>query len=375
MNEFELSAQTKALHIKTPLEGADPSVTPIFQNSAFENTSPYFYTRKANPNSQEFEEVVRTFEQANHAVSVTTGMTAISLVLNLMDSGQTLLINKDIYGCSYKLFQRFAKKRGITLVTLDLSQDKNLEQIPTQVDMVLFETPTNPFLKTISIKKVSDAVKSRNPKCLTVVDNTWATPLFQKPLKHGADISLYSATKYFSGHSDVMGGIIVTDSDEIAETLREDRFYGGSILAPYGAWLLRRSMQTLKLRMSEHQRITQDYVTFLNDIPEVKKVYFPDVDGDQLESYGGILFFEFSDDLDEPYQKFMKTLELFGTGTGMACVTSMVAQPHSGSHASMNEEEKKEMGITPKLARLCFGFEDPEDIKRDLSRAFAALKS
>ncbi|MBT4791789.1 MAG: PLP-dependent transferase [Halobacteriovoraceae bacterium] len=375
MKDLSLSAQTIALHTKTPLEGADPSVTPIFQNSAFENTSPYFYTRKANPNSQEFEEVIKTFEEANHAISVTTGMTAISLVINLLDVGQTLVINKDIYGCSYKLFQRFVKKRKINLVILDLSVNENLVQIPNNADMILFETPTNPFLKTINIEKVSKVAKKDNPKCLIVVDNTWATPLFQKPLKHGADISLYSATKYFSGHSDVMGGIIVTDDTEIAETLREERFYGGAILAPYGAWLLRRSLQTLKLRMQEHQRITQDYVDFLRDIPQVKKIYFPQVDGHQLEAYGGILFFEFSDELIDPYPTFMSTLKLFGTGTGMACVTSMVAQPHSGSHASMNEAEKKEMGITPKLARLCFGFEDPEDIKNDLKLAFAALKS
>ena len=210
MADHLLSPHTKALHLKTPLEGADPSTTPIFQNSAFENTSPYFYTRKANPNSMEFEEVVRTLEGADHAISVTTGMTAISLVLNLLEPNQTLAINKDIYGCSYKLFQRLTTKRNINLVTLDMSLNAELTSFPSHVDMVFFETPTNPFLKTINIQKISRLAKSINSKCIIAVDNTWATPLFQKPLRHGADISLYSATKYFSGHSDVMGGIILT---------------------------------------------------------------------------------------------------------------------------------------------------------------------
>jgi cystathionine gamma-lyase/cystathionine gamma-lyase/homocysteine desulfhydrase len=373
MSEKNYSAQTTALHIKTPLEGADPSVTPIFQNSAFENTSPYFYTRKANPNSEEFERVVKTFEGADNAISVTTGMTAISLVLNLLRPGQSLLINQDIYGCSYKLFQRLAKKLNLELHTLDLTKDDTLNNLPKNIDMALFETPTNPFLKTVSIKNVSNAVKKINKDALIVVDNTWATPLFQKPLKHGADISLYSATKYFSGHSDVMGGIIVTNNDSLAETLREERFYSGAILAPYSAWLLRRSLQTLPLRMKEHERITADYLTFLNDIPQIEKVYFPKVDGEQLEAYGGILFFEFKEEFKDRYYDFIKSLELFGTGTGMACVTSMVAQPYSGSHASMNEEEKAQMKVTPKLVRLCFGFEDPNDIKNDLMGAFKAL--
>ncbi len=375
MSENNLSETTKALKIKTSLEGADPSVTPIFQNSAFENTSPYFYTRKANPNSSEFEEVVRTFERADHAISVTTGMTALSLVLNLLEAGQTLVINKDIYGCSYKLFQRLAKKRKFELVVLDLSIEENHKDIPNNTDMVLFETPTNPFLKTINIRKVSDKVKATNKDALVVVDNTWSTPLFQKPLEHGADISLYSATKYFSGHSDVMGGIIVTNHADLAETLREERFYTGAILAPHSAWLLRRSLQTLTLRMKEHELITKDYMNFLKEIPQIEKIYFPEIDGKQLTNYGGIIFFEFKPHLQDAYQKFMRSLTLFGTGTGMACVTSMVAQPYSGSHASMNEDEKKDMGVTPKLVRLCFGFEDPNDIKADLKRAFDSLES
>lgn len=367
------SPLTEMLKTKTLIDGADPSVTPIFQNSAFESSSPYFYTRKANPNSCEFEEAVRILENAKHAVAVTTGMTAINLVLNELKPGQHLLINKDIYGCSYKLFQRIAKKWNIKLTILDLSTDEGINKIPSDCDMVLFETPTNPFLKTIDIKKVALAAKASKPSCLIVVDNTWATPLFQKPLEFGADISLYSATKYFSGHSDVMGGIILTNNDELAENLRQERFYSGSILSPFSAWLLRRSLQTLPLRMKEHHKVTLELCDYLKTIKQIKHIYYPQVDGKQLTSYGGIIFFQFADDLNDPYLKFRDALELFGTGTGMACVTSMVAQPYSGSHASMSEEEKKEMGVDKKLVRLCFGLEEASDLKRDLEQAFNKL--
>lgn len=370
----EYSNITKMMGFKIPIDGADPATTPIFQNSAFESSSPYFYTRKDNPNSSEFEMTVKMLEEARHAIAVTTGMTAISLVLGELTQGQSLVINKDIYGCSYKLFQRVASKRKLKLSILDLSTEEGIQKIPGDCDMVIFETPTNPFLKTIDIKKVANHVKANKPSCLVVVDNTWATPLFQKPLKWGADISLYSATKYFSGHSDVMGGVIVTDNDTIAENLRQERFYTGAILAPFGAWLLRRSMQTLALRMNEHNRVTLELCEYLKSIKQIKRIYYPTVDGVQLTSYGGIIFFQFADHLEDPYLKFRDALELFGTGTGMACVTSMVAQPFSGSHASMDDHEKAAMGIDKNLVRLCFGLEEAADLKCDLAAAFSSLE-
>lgn len=373
MNEYD--SITQMMGFTVSIDGANPATTPIFQNSAFESSSPYFYTRKDNPNSSEFEETVKILEEAKYALAVTTGMTAISLVLGELKQGQHLVINKDIYGCSYKLFQRVASKRDLKLTILDLSTDEGINKIPAACDMVLFETPTNPFLKSIDIKKVSIKAKIGNPKCLIVVDNTWATPLFQKPLKWGADISLYSATKYFSGHSDVMGGVIVTDNDQLAETLRQERFYTGSILSPFSAWLLRRSMQTLPLRMKEHNVVTLEMCEYLKSIKQIKRIYYPTVDGSQLTSYGGIIFFQFADHLTDPYLKFRDALQLFGTGTGMACVTSMVAQPFSGSHASMDDHEKAEMGIDKKLVRLCFGLEQANDLKKDLAQAFSSLEN
>jgi cystathionine gamma-lyase/cystathionine gamma-lyase/homocysteine desulfhydrase len=235
--------------------------------------------------------------------------------------------------------------------------------------MVFFETPTNPFLKAVDIRAVSQAVKALNPEALVVVDNTWATSLFQHPLEHGADISLHSATKFFSGHSDVMGGILLTDRQDLEEACRSERFYSGAVLAPHSGWLLRRSMQTFPLRMEHHQQSTKEMVKFLGDLPQVTRVYYPEIDGRQLLGYGGIIFFDLRGDLVARYPDFIAQLKLFGTGTGMACVTSMVAQPYTGSHASMNDEEKAQMGLGRGTVRLCFGLERLVDLQKDVKAA------
>ncbi len=371
--EIAVNPITRALHCRIDDRDAFSSVTPLYQCSAFQANSPYFYTRKNNPNVAEFETVISTLEEAEYAVAVTTGMAAISLALHFISPGDTLVINKDIYGCSYKLFQRFANHMHVKLSIFDLSCESGIAQIPDQTRMVFFETPTNPFLKTVDISHVSNKAKAINPDALIVVDNTWATPLFQHPLKLGADISLYSATKYFSGHSDVMGGILLTNRSELHDELRNNRFYHGAILDPHSAWLLRRSMQTFPLRMQGHYQTAALLKDFLKTCPQVVKVYYPEIDNHQLKGYGGLIFFELRDDLVDRYADFREALKLFGTGTGMACVTSMVAQPYTGSHASMTPEEKDEMELGKALIRLSFGLEDPNDLKKDLSTAFKKI--
>lgn len=258
---------------------------------------------------------------------------------------------------------------------LDLTVPEDIDQMPNNVSMVVFETPTNPFLKTVDISAVASTAKSLNPSACVVVDNTWATPLYQKPLQHGADISVHSATKFFSGHNDVMGGMILTDNAQMADMLRTERFYTGAILDPHSAWLLCRSMQTFKIRMQQHEKTTAVMAKFLNELPQVKKAYLPEIDGSQLTGYGGILFFDLRDDLVEYYSEFANALKLFDTGTGMACVTSMVAQPFSGSHASLSEDEKARMGLGKGLVRLCFGMESTDPLKRDIVSAFEYIES
>ena len=360
---------TKALHTKIDTTNDAPITTPIYQSSAFEAHSEFFYTRKNNPNISEFEQTVAILENTKYALATTTGMAAISLVLNLLKPEQHLIINKHMYGCSYKLFEWFCDNYNIKLSIIDLSNKEAWVSLP-MADMIFFETPTNPFLYSINIRGISDIMKSKNKNTIIVVDNTWATPLFQKPCEHGADISLHSATKYFSGHSDVMGGIILSNNEIIYEKLKSNRFYFGAILAPFSAWLLRRSLQTLEIRLSKHKKTTLELLQFLKKKNEVAKVYYPDVDGDQLTDYATLIFFTFSEEHKNKYTEFSQSLQLFSTGTGMACVTSMIAQPFSGSHASMCKSEKEEMGLDENLVRLSFGLEDINDLRADLDLAF-----
>lgn len=371
-----MDIKTRILHTKTNIEKAKPNVTPLFQCSSFFSDSDYFYTRKSNPNSVELEELYRGLEDSQHSLCVSNGMAALNLALRLLKPGQRLVLNNLVYGCSYKLCKLVCQHYEIPLDIIDLTEPGNLEKVlKPETGMILFETPTNPFLRTVNISEVSRIAKQYNRDILVVVDNTWATPYYQKPLQLGADICVYSATKYYSGHSDVMGGIISTDDPGLHEKLEECRFYSGAIMDPHSAWLIRRSMQTFCLRMDEHRRTFSHMVRFLEGVKSVETIYTPDVDGHQLLGYGGILFFQLFPRYRDKVDIFMKSLKLFEHGTSMACVVSAVAQPYSGSHASLSEKEKNEMGIKETLIRLCIGFEDRKDLEADLSRAFNEINS
>lgn len=365
-----MNKTTRSLHTKVDTQLAYPAVTPLYQNSAFESQSEFFYSRKNNPNVQEFEDAVCVLEESKYGIASTTGMSAINLSLSLLKPGQTIVINKYIYGCTFKLFQWYANHYDLKLIVEDLSQ---LSENVHHADFVFFETPTNPFLFSVDIEKVAASYKQINSNCVIVVDNTWATPLYQQPCTLGADISLHSATKYISGHSDVMGGIILTNNARISERLRNQRFYTGANLDPHSAWLLRRSLHTLEIRLEKQGKTTQTIADYLKEKSEVSKVYYPEIDGAQLKNYATLLFFDLDSSLIEKYPTFCDHLSLFSTGTGMACVTSMVAQPYTGSHASMDDCEKEDMGLFPTTIRLSFGLENEEDLINDLEHAFQAL--
>ena len=364
---------TESLHAKVDTTNDAPISTPIYQASAFEAHSEFFYSRKNNPNVEEFEQAVGILAGTKYSLATTTGMSAVTMALNLLKPGQHLIINKYLYGCSYKLFQWFCENYQIKLSILDLSNQEKWDELPT-ADMIFFETPTNPFLYTVNIEKISNIFKAKNRDALIVVDNTWATPLFQQPCNHGADISLHSATKYFGGHSDVMGGVILTNNKLLFNQLQSSRFYFGSNLGPFSAWLLRRSLFTLDVRLAKHKKTTMILKNFLEERKEVAKIYYPDVDGIQLTDYATLIFFELADGFKDKYAQFAGALKLFSTGTGMACVTSMIAQPFSGSHASMEDDEKREMGLDESLVRLSFGLEDVNDLKADLTQGLDGLK-
>lgn len=363
---------TEILHTRVDTSRAKPNVTPQYQCSSFLSDSDYFYTRKGNPNNTELEQVLQLLEGCRFARVVTTGMSAIYAALRLLKPGDHLIVDRLIYGCTYKLFKDFCQHYGIGLDFIDVTGPALKETIKSNTQMIFFETPTNPFLKSISISKIREIAKQCQSKARIVVDNTWATPFFQRPLELGADLCVYSATKFYSGHSDCMGGVLTTNDEVLAETVSQIRFYSGSVLDPHSAWLIRRSMQTFSLRMEGHQAVLGEMREFLEKQEEVGHVFFPEINS-QLTGYGCILFFELKAEFEEKAEVFMKSLKLFERGTSMASVVSAVAQPFSGSHLSLTCQEKSEMGIRPRLLRLCFGFEKPEDLKSDLKIAFRKI--
>lgn len=365
------SPTTAIIHHRTSCDDARPTVTPLFQSSAFNQGSPFFYTRKDNPNVAEFEECLGILEHADHAVAFATGMAALKACLELARHGSTIVLHSLVYGCTARLLDRVCSARGIALVVADIASEAFDFAALDDVGIVLFETPTNPFLRSVPIDRVARAVKAVHPDALVIVDNTWATPLFQKPLQHGADISVHSGTKYLSGHSDVMGGVVLTNSPGIANHLRDERFYSGAVLDPFAAWLLRRSLHTLGVRVARQSKTTKHLAQVLGQLSSIERVYFPEIDGDQLTGYAGIVFLQLGPDSPVDYQALAERLEFFGTGTGMACVSSMIAQPYNGSHASMTREEKAGIGLDEGLVRLCFGLEEPGDLEADLLSAFS----
>lgn len=370
-----MKPKTEVIRHRVDHSRAAPNVTPLYQCSSFLSSSDYFYTRKSNPNGEELEQAFAKLESYSpnrpvFCTAVSTGMAAISAVLSLLRPGDELVINELIYGCSYALFHNFCEHYGIRLKVLDLSSPEVWSSgITASTRMVFFETPTNPLLKTVSIRGLRDLCKERNPECLIVVDNTWATPLFQNALAAGADICVYSATKYFAGHSDCMGGFVTTCNEVLSEAMKRHRFYAGAVLDPHSCWLIRRSLQTFFVRMREHVTGMEEIAAFLGTCPQVRTIYKPEVDGEQLSNYGGIFFFELAPEFEEYVGQFMDTLQLFDRGTSLACVASAVAQPWTGSHLSLSDEEKTRMGISRRLVRLSIGLEDVEDLKADLKRA------
>ena len=366
---------TQALRTRVAIDGSLPTAAPIFQTAAFQSGSPFFYSRKDNPNVTEFEQAMAALEGSRHALAVTTGMAALAQVLGFLRPGDALVCHHLMYGCSVRLFHQQVEERQIELRICDLADPSVLATLPGNVRLVIFETPTNPFLRTVSIAAVARAAHAAHPQALVVVDGTWATPMFQQPLRHGADVVVHSATKFLSGHSDVMGGVICSDRDDLAEAVRERRFYHGANLDPHSAWLLCRSLKTFPLRMRAHAATTTRLAAVVAGFAQVERVDLPEIDGTQLTGYGGIIFVQLRQPWHGRYADLVRALTLFDTGTGMAAVTSMVAQPYCGSHASLTPEEKSAIGLNHGLVRLCFGLEDEADLAADLTQAFAGLGS
>lgn len=356
---------------------------PIYQTSTYAQEEPakhkgFCYSRTENPTRKALENNIAALEDANYGVCFASGLAAVSTVLNLLKSGDHVIAPDDLYGGSYRIFTEVYTKYGIDFSFVDqtnLSQVKGAIKENTKV--IWIETPSNPLLKISDIKTLSEIAS--NHGCLAVVDNTFASPYLQHPLELGAHIVLHSTTKYLSGHSDIIGGALVTNESHLYEKLKFYQNAVGAVPGPQDCYLVLRGIKTLTLRMEKHCDNAKNIASFLQHHDSVSRVYYPGLEShpgfhiakSQMKDFGGMVSFELKTEW-EGASIFAKSVNLFLLGESLGTVVSLVNHPASMTHASIPEDVRRQHGISNGLLRLSVGCEDVEDLIDDLDRAINA---
>ncbi|MDO5016224.1 MAG: aminotransferase class I/II-fold pyridoxal phosphate-dependent enzyme [Eubacteriales bacterium] len=384
---------TRAIHgHKVDKTLCDPLVTPIYQTSTFvfENAAHgaklfageqdgFFYTRIDNPNSRELAMCIADLENAEAGVCFSSGMGAVTAVIwSFLSSGAQLIADKTLYGCTFELFEQGLPQYGVQVDFTDLADPASLEKLLSpKTKMIYLETPANPNLKLIDIAAVAKAAHDYNPEILIVVDNTFATPYLQRPIDLGADIVLHSTTKYLNGHGDVIAGAVVGRQELIADVQTKGlRYFNGAVLGPFEAWLIRRGIKTLPLRMDRHCSSAMKVAEFLENHPKIKVVYFPglkshpqhDLATRQMSQYGAMMAFELNATKEES-EKFINSCKLCRLAVSLGDCETLIQHPASMTHSTYGPEELADAGISESLIRLSVGLEAPEDVIADLEQA------
>jgi cystathionine beta-lyase/cystathionine gamma-synthase len=362
-----------------PLTGAIS--VPIYQTSTFVQEAPninkgFDYTRTNNPTRKILEEIAAKLEHGQSGLAFASGLAAIDAVIKLLKSGDEILAVDDIYGGAFRLFTTIYNRFGINVKFVDTTDHLNIEKaISAKTKMIWIESPTNPLLKVSDIKAVAGISKRNN--ILLVVDNTFATPVIQKPLALGADIVLHSATKYIGGHTDVLAGLVITSSQELGEQLKYIQNATGAVLSPFDSWLLIRSIETLNMRVEKHSQNAIEIAEYLETVPAIKNVFYPglpqhpnyEVAKKQQKFPGGIISISFKNDSEETAIKFVTSTRLFKLAESLGGTKSLICHPASMTHKSIPRETRIKSGVTDSLVRLSVGLEHKEDLINDLKHA------
>jgi len=377
---------TRAIHAGQPNDEKTGAVAfPIYQTSTFGQELPgvhggYVYARTGNPIRTALEECIASLEDAKHAHTFASGMAAINCVLNLLKSGDHVVTCQDLYGGAYRIFTKLYEKFGVKFSFVDATDLAQIEKAFTpQTKMLWLETPSNPLLRLIDLAAASKIGKKHG--AIVVVDNTFASPYLQSPLKLGADILVHSTTKYINGHSDVLGGATVTNSPELHEQLKFFQNAVGAVPAPQDCFLTLRGIKTLAVRMDRHCQSAKTIADFLVKHPKVGKVHFPglpthpghEIAKRQMKDFGAMVSFELKADVEET-RKFTGNVELWTLAESLGGVKSLLCQPATMTHASVDAEMRRKVGITDGLIRLSIGLEDARDLIRDLEQAFEKVR-
>ncbi len=376
---------TRAIHagqVPEPLSGA--VMTPIYQTSTYIQQGlgkhkGYEYARTQNPTREAWERCVASLEGATHGFAFASGLASLDTMLKLLRAGDHVISGENVYGGSHRLMERVYAELGLRFTFVDMRDIRNVERAVTPATKLVFcETPTNPMMALADLSAIGDLTRAHG--FVFVVDNTFATPFFQQPLAHGADIVMHSATKYLNGHSDMVGGILVTSRDDLAERLGFLQNAAGGVPGPMDCWLALRGVKTLPLRMRQHDANGRRVAGWLRDSKVATKLYYPgdashpqhELARKQMTGFGGMISIDLGDAARA--RRFVEKTRIFALAESLGGVESLIGHPASMTHASVPPAMRESMGLTDSLIRLSCGIEDPDDLIADLEQAFAASK-
>lgn len=376
----DLHFESRAVHGalgNDPITGAVSF--PIYQTSTFRHkalgqSTGFDYSRLQNPTRQELERTMAILEEGYEGFAFTSGQAANMAVFMSLNEGDEVLLTDDIYGGTYRIGEDIYRKYGASFKYVDMSNVEDVRAAITEkTKMIFIETPTNPMMKVADIEEISKIAKSVG--AITVVDNTFLSPYFQKPLTLGADIVVHSGTKFIGGHNDVLAGIVVVKSPEMAEFIRGQIKTQGNMLAPFDSWLLLRGLKTLPVRMERHNENAMKVANWLRTQPKVTKVYYVgfedhinyEVTKKQTSGFGGMI--SFNVDSFETVEKLLANLDMIMFAESLGGTETLITYPRTQTHESLTEETRQKLGITETFLRLSVGLEHVDDIIRDLDQA------
>lgn len=374
--------ETRAVHTgKVADDGTNSVTTPIYPSSTYRVAFPgdesgYVYSRWSNPTRSAVESALASLESGSHAYLFSSGLAALNAVLNLLKAGDHVVAVDDLYGGTIRQFEKIWTKFGLEFSYIDGTEPENFRKgIKENTKLFWVETPTNPLMKLVDIEAVSKIAKSRD--ILLAVDNTFATPYIQRPLELGADIVHHSASKYLSGHCDIIAGALAVKDEKLAEKIYFNQYAIGAQLNPFESWLLLRGLKTLHVRMERHSVNAMKLVEYLETVDMVEKIYFPGHDGkaipNKMTMPGGMVSFTLKADF-ETVKAFVMATEVFILAESLGGVESLINHPASMTHASIPKEVREKRGISDSLVRLSVGIENVEDLLIDLRKAFEAVR-
>jgi len=386
--------ETQAIHAgRINDEQFGSLATPLYQTSTFifkdaaqgaarfaGEEEGYIYSRLGNPTTRQLEQRVAAMEGMEDAAATATGMGAVSgVLLANLQAGDHLISSKAVYGCSFALMNHMLKRFGIEVSFVDMTEPQNIEQaIQKNTKMIFLETPINPNLVVLDLEKIANIAKKH--QLISVVDNTFLTPVLQQPAKFGIDIVIHSATKYLNGHGDVVAGIICGSKEMIGEIKMTALKDIGATMSPHDAWLILRGIKTLPIRMERHCNNAQRVAEFLEKHPKIDKVYYPGLAshdgykfiGNQMKAAGGVIAFEIKGNIKDG-ENFINKTELFSLAVSLGDAESLIQHPASMTHSPYSPEERLAAGISDSLIRVSIGLENVEDIIADLEQSLTAF--